>query len=471
MSKTYSSIITDMRSYIRSLYPSAQTHEGSILNDIVIAAPAREMALLYEKNTLISRDQSIATATQAGLEKWGSNLNKYQKPAIPAIGTVTFFSNTAPTTNITISANTIVSTRSGVGVRAQQFRTIRKVIMYTALAASYLNPTTGKYEISVDVEAMSPGITGIVGAYTIDSIQGTLTGINGVYNLTSTSGGEDFENTSAFSQRLAAAFAGTVLGTVDGYLTEVLANENVTAVSIVSHGDTGRELYNAVDIYYKGSNLRYYTDVFNIPSGVSTTELVFTKQPVVSGSIQTLIYGATGSLIGPVPTYSFVRDSSLYGGSIYGQDKLVFNNPLEASLGTAYIIYTYNVLSEELQNLFTKTNKDLLNVDVLIKAAAAILIDMDLDVTILTGFDSVLVTLDIQNAIALFLDSLDIGEELQMADVAREVLNIGGVDDILLPFATFRSSDSTIVPDSSNNLTIPANSYPVANTITINVVV
>ena len=471
MAKTYSSIITDMRSYIRSIYPSAQTHEGSILNDIVIAAPAREIALLYEKSQLVSEDQSIETATQAGLEKWGSNLNKYQKPAIPATGTVTFFSNTAPTTDVTISANTIVSTRAGVGVKEQQYRTIRKVTMYLALAASYLNPSTGKYEISVEVEAMIPGIDGVVGAYTIDSIQGTLTGITGVYNPTATGGGEDFESTSAFAQRLAGTFTGNILRTEDGYLTEVLNNKNVTSATLVGHGDTGRELYNAVDIYYKGSNLRYYTDVFSIPAGITTTDLVFTKQPVVSGSIQTLIFGSTGSLIGPVPTHSFVKDESVYGGSIYGQDKLVFTPYLSPSLGTAYIVYTYNALSEELQNLFTKTNKDLLNVDVLIKAATVILIDIDLDVTILSGYDPVVVTLEIQNAVAAFLDSLNIGEELQMADVAREVLNITGVDDVLLPFSTFRSSDSTIVPDEHNNLTIPSNGYPAANNININTVV
>ena len=471
MSKTYSNIIADMRSYIRGIYPSAQTHEGSILNDIVIAAPARELALLYEKNQLVSEDQSIETASQSGLEKWGSNLNKYQKPAIPATGTVTFFSNTAPTTDITIAANVIVSTRAGVGVTAQQFRTIRKVVMYNVLSPSYLNPSTGKYEISVEVEAMVPGTEGVVGAYTIDSIQGTLIGVNGVYNATATSGGEASETTTEFSQRLASTFTGTILGTEDGYLTEVLANENVVSATVVGHGDTGREFYNAVDIYYKGNNLRYYTDVFNIPQGITTTDLVLTKQPVISGSIQTIIYGSTGSIIGPVPTHTFVRDTSLYGGSIYGQDKLVFSPALSPNLGTAYVVYTYNALSEELQNLFTKTNKDLLNVDVLVKAATQILIDMDLDVTILSGYDPVVVTLEIQNTIAVFLDSLDIGEELQMADVAREVLNVAGVDDVLLPFTTFRSSDSTILPGADNNLVIPSNAYPTANIINVNTVV
>lgn len=471
MGKTYSTIISDMRSYIRSIYPSAQTHEGSIINDIVIVAPARELALLYERTDIISQDQSVETASSTGLAKLGGNINKYQKPAIPAIGIVTFFTNTAPTIDITIPANTVVSTRAGVGVIEQRFRTLKKVTMYKSLASAYLNGDTGKYEISVEVEALTPGIQSIVGAYTIDSIQGPLTGIDGVYNASSTSGGEDFENETTFAARLATAYSGTILGTEDGYLTTVLENDNVTSATIVGHGETGREEYNAIDVYYKGTNIRPYTDVLTIPKGVSISELVFTKQPVISGSILAVVYGSTGSLIGPVPSYSFVRDSSLYGGSIYGQDKLQFSSSLESSLGTIYVIYSYNALSEELQNLFTKTNKDILDTNILIKQAVAVAIDIDLDVTVLSGFDPILVTLEIQNTIAAFLDSQAIGQELQMADVAREVLNVSGVDDVLLPFSTFRSSDSTILPDSGNNLAIPSNGYPITGTINIATVV
>lgn len=471
MSKTYSTIISDMRSYIRGEYPSAQTHEGSILNDLVIAAPAREMAILYERTTLISEDQSIETASQAGLAKIGSNINKYQKPALPSTGIVTFFSNTAPTFNIGIPANTIVSTRSGVGFTEQRFRTLKAVTMYQALAGSYLNGNTGKYEISVDVEALTPGIESIVGAYTIDSIQGPLTGIDGVYNASATAGGEDFENEETFAARIASTFSGTILGTEDGYLTEVLLNENVTSATVVGHGETGRELYNAVDIYYKGTYIKPYTDVIALPEGVDIDTVVFNKQPVISGSIQTVAFGSTASIIGIVPTWTFQKDTSLYGGSIYGQDALKFSGILEPSLGTVYIIYSYNALSETLQNVFSKTNKDLLDVDILIKAATEIPIDIDLDVTVLSGYDPILVTLDIQNTVAAFLDSLAIGDELQMADVAREVLNIAGVDDVLLPFSTFRSSDSSILPDSDNNLTIPSNGYPTTGTINISTVV
>jgi len=469
--KSYSTIIDDMRNYITALYPSAQTHEGSIINDVVIAAPAVELADAHAKATLISEAQSLETAKQDGLAKIGSNFNKFQKPSLPATGIVTFFTRTSPTFDIVIPANTVVTTRAGIGITEQKFRTLKKVVLYQALAGAHLNGETGLYEISVDIEALSPGASSVVGSYTIDTLQGTVTGIDGVYNNNATSGGKDFEDETTFASRLASTFTGIALGTEDGYLTEVLNEDTVTAATVVGHGATGRETQNAVDIYYKGIKVQTYTDVFAVPEGVDIRDFVFTKQPVISGSILAVVFGSTGSIIGSANPYSFVKDEGVYGGSIYGLDKLSFQDPLDTTYGTVYVTYSYNALSEDLQTVFSKTNKDLLDVDVLVKTATAIFIDMDLDITLLSGFDSVYVSLEIQNNIAVFLDSLTIGEELQMADVAREILNTAGVDDVLLPFSTFVATDGSLSPNAANNLAIPANGYPAVGTITINTVI
>lgn len=467
MSKSYSTIVQSMRDYIKAIYPSAQTHEGSVLDDIVIAVPSRELSQLYEKVDLVSEAQSIETATQDGLEKLGSNVNKFQKSAIPATGIVTFFSSTAPTFDITIPANTVVSTRGSAGVIPKKFRTLRKVVMYKVLAGSYLNSSNGKYEISAAIEALTPGQNGVVGARAVDAIQGSITGIEGVYNASATSGGEDFESEQDFAQRIAAAFTGNILGTEDGYLSEALAIDEITSATVVGHGNTGRDIMNAVDIYYKGSRMSTYTDIFTVPQGVLISEVVLTKQPVVVDTVTTLIYGNTGSIIGVSPAWSLVKDTGVYKGSIYGLDKIEFSGELVASLGTVYVTYSYNSLSEVLQNIFTKTNKDLLDISILVKEASAISIDIDLDVTVLAGFDTLLVASAIQDVVASFLDGLSIGQELQTADVAREVLNTPGVDDVLLPFTLFRASDGSILPNASNNLVIPSDSYATAGTITI----
>lgn len=466
--KTYSTIVDDMRSYITSWYPSAQTHEGSIINDIVIAAPAVELAAAHVKASLISDAQSIETAKQDGLAKIGSNFNKFQKPSIPAVGIITFFTRTTPTIDITIPANTVITTRSGIGITEQQFRTIRTVTMYQVLAGSHLNASTGLYEISVDIEALTPGVSGVVGSYSIDTIQGTITGIDGVYNNLATSGGKDFEDETTFASRLASTFTGISLGTEDGFLTEVLLEDDVTTATVVGHGLTGRETQNAVDIYYKGIRVQAYTDVFPVPEGVEISDFVLTKQPVISGSILAVVFGSSASVVGPANPWSFVKDSGVYAGSVYGTDHISFAAPLDAVYGTVYVTYSYNALSEDLQTIFSKTNKDLLDVDILVKAAVTVFIDIDLNITLLPGFDSVYTSLEIQNNIAIFLDSLGIGEELQMADVAREILNTPGVDDVLLPFSTFVASDGSLSPNANNNLDIPANGYPAAGTITIN---
>jgi len=107
---------------------------------------------------------------------------------------------------------------------------------------------------------------------------------------------------------------------------------------------------------------------------------------------------------------------------------------------------------------------------VLVKWATEIPVDLTITIKVLPGYDQNTVITNIQQAIALFFSELNIGEEIQQADVAREILNVNGVDDLLLPFNTFKSHDNIITPNSFNNLVIPFNSYIVANIITINVI-
>ena len=467
MKKTLADIIQSMKDYITPLYPTADVSEGSMISDINIVAPSKELAKMYDQNERVSLDQSIDTASEDGLDMWGLNLNAIRKSAIPATGNIIFYSDNAPTSDIAIAAGTIISTRPTTGVTPVRFRTIRTVNMFASLASTYLNSDTGKYEISTEIEAVTAGKTGVVGTENINTIISPVTGITGCYNASPTAGGKDSETLDEYRRRLALLWRGSVLGTTDGLLSEVLSNDNVLDAVLTSGSDSEREVLGAVDIYIKGSVSQQNIDVVEIVPGDNITELVLSKQPVLDDGTQTIIYGASGSVTPPASV--IVKDTAANAGSIYAQDKIVWNTALPDDSVSVFVTYSYNSLVTTLQDIFTKTTKDVENMNILIKEAVEIPIDVTLNIRVSSGFDSTSVSLDVQDAIAEFFSEITIGEEVQQADVARVVLNVSGVDDVLLPFPYFKSTDQTVVPNTFGNLEIPADSYAAAGTILINI--
>ena len=463
------SVINAMALNITSSFPKADVSEGSILSDIVILPPSQEIAKCYDQDQRTSDNQALSTASEDGLAIHGSNLNKPRLPAITAKGTITFFTYTAVVSDITIPAGSIVGTSSGTNTPQIQFRTTQTAIMYAVISSSYLNAQTGLYEIEVAIECTTPGITGVVGAQTINTIVNTVSGISGCYNTSATNGGSDIEDKEDYRQRLGTAWQGNSICTDNGILSIVLSQPGVEDAIIVGHGQSPRNEFGAIDVYVKGTQPAQYIDSFLINTITPQQYFVTTKQPLLTTGLQTIIYAATGSVAPPL--YSVQKDTTLYGGSVFAQDKVYWVTPLPAILGSVYITYTYNSLIETLQSFFNNTSADIENANLLIKWANEIGIDITITIKVLSGYDSLNVTFDIQDAIALFFDSLSIGAQVQQADVARVVLNVAGVDDAKLPFDLFQSSDGSILPDSFGDLNIPASSYAVTGNVIINPVV
>jgi hypothetical protein len=332
-----------------------------------------------------------------------------------------------------------------------------------------LNPNTGKYEITTEIEAITAGSIGNVAQNTLNTLIGALVGIDGCYNANSTTNGVDTENIEVFRRRLSLEVQGNTIGTPDGFLTIVLQNPSVGDAILVGNGNTLRDVSGAVDIYIKGVTPTQYNDSYDISLLSDPSQLIFTKQPIYLAGVQTVIISNTGSV--STPSFTFVQDSGSLGGSIYAQDKLVWATPLDPSLGTVYINYSYNSLPETLQNQFAQTNFNVLNTDLLVKSANQILIDITTSVKILPGFDNTYVALQIQSNIAEYLDSLQIGATISQSGIALIILQTPGINDVLLPFTSFSGNNGLITPDSFGDLDIPSNSYAEAGDIVINVVV
>jgi len=466
MLRTFQEIYTSMKNFIRSKNPTIDLSEGSIANDIFISAPSQEIAKLYEESNIVSQSQSLLTASDSGIDTMGENLSILRKSSRRASGIVKFFTRTSPVTDVTILAGTIISTPSIDGKDGIQFIVTNTVYMYATLAASYLNTTNGVYEISASVEAVRAGISGVVGPQTITKIVTSVSGIDGCYNDEATTGGLDVESTGNLKIRIASKWRGNTIGVADGYLSEVLNYPGVEDGVEFGGIATGREDLGPVDVYIRGNTVTQAQDTFISFSNYSN--LIFSKQPVIDTASIT-IFSSGGGLIDP-SLYTFVKDGGAYAGSINGQDKIEWNTVLTSGSGSLLVNYSYNSLIYDLQNYFADPSRNVQNSNLLIKQASEILIDMEFNIKISSGYDTTSVTTEISSQLAIFLDSLSIGALIRQSDIAEIILAISGVEDLQLPLIKLQSADGSIVPDSFDNLQLTNKSYAVLGSLIINTI-
>lgn len=467
MARTFKNIVDAMVAYIKSVKPTLDTSEGTITNDVIISAPSQEISKIYTELDITSQSQSLLLAPDSAVEELGANLGLVRKGARQAKGYVKFFTTSTPTSDIVIAAGTVVSTVPTSSNVGQRFMTTVTTTMYTSLAATYLNTSTNTYEIEIPVIAVNPGVDSVVGSQTITSLITPIPGINGCYNVGATTGGSDEEDIEIFRSRVATKWKGSSIGTIAGLLSDVLTySDDIIDAVVVGHDQVQRIDAGAIDIYIKGNRNTSYQEAFTTFDNAYST-LVLYKQPVIDTSAISIILSESG--IVSTNTYSLVKDTGLYKGSVEGQDSIVWTTAPPSSSGSLTINYSYNSLVEDLQIYLSRSDKLIQNVDPLVKWADEIAIDVTVSIKVLSGYDQNTVITNIQNEIALFFNNLNIAQEVQQADVAKVILEVVGVDDLLLPFTVFRSSDLTVTPNAFNNLTIPTNSYATAGTITINI--
>ena len=463
--RNFTVIVQAFKDFIRGKNATAELSEGTYTKDVVIDAPAKEFDKFYTRADQVSNEQSIATASEVGLEIIALNFSKVRKGARRSVTIVNFFRTPAPTSDITISAGTTVSTPLSDASNGIQFQTVQTVTMNAALALSYFNTNTGKYGISVEVQAVNAGVSGNVGVNTITTVKDGISGIEGVYNPFSASGGLDQETTTQLQTRLADSLASISVGTLAGFKSFVLGQDAVEDVLVVGQGATGRTEIGSVDIYVKGKEYRNNQDEFFDAFG-PYPDFVFTKQPVIPDSLSSILSSGGGIL--PTGTGVLVKDTGAYGGSTLAQDKLHWTASVPATSGSIIVSYQYNGLVEDLQSLIQTENQNVVNSQTLVKWATEVPINVTVSVRILVGFTGSDVVSLVTEAISTFLNGFSIGQEVQQSDIIREILNTPGVDDALVPLTVFQSEDGSIIMNAFQNLTIPQTAYASAGNVVIN---
>ena len=422
---------------------------GTVETDLGVEALAQVLGDLYaEIDTTrgqVSLDPTYYTDTAADQIALAYNITR--NPAVKATGSVTFGALTAPSANnpIIIPTGTLVQGKASNSSSPLSYVTTQEG---SITSSSVLNPNTGYYEVTVSIEAVTPGTSGNLGIGYINQLSTSISNITSVYNKNALINGKDTETTQSLLQRVLLKMQGRNLNTKQGLKAWTLEHAYVDQCLVISPNDEySIRGPGGVDVYIKGMTALSYTQVVD----QITNSVVLEKQPVVydpngaSDQIIVIIAGESYDLDSGI--FTFVKDNdTIYQNSDKAKDKIVFTTEglLQLQNVSSYtIIYSYNALLEELQNDIESEENALLTGDILFRDTNRVYVQMEFGIVVFNGYNKATVINNVKNNIELFVNSMELDEDLRQSDIVNIVENTDGVNYMTLPFLKFCKKGET----------------------------
>lgn len=201
----------------------------------------------------------------AAFEAYASNFGKRRRTGVAAQGEVQFYTKVRPTQSIVVPIGTTVAGGGG------SFTTTRTASISVERLASFFDPVSGRYQVSVAVRATSTGSSGNLGVGQVRTLVSNLGGSMSVINTSAMAGGEDRESNLDLTVRVRNALASVDSGTAWGYLQTAADVAGVVKANVVAAGDplmqrdlneAGEHKGGKVDVWVQGDNIATVTDVF-----------------------------------------------------------------------------------------------------------------------------------------------------------------------------------------------------------------
>lgn len=227
------------------------------------------------KEALLITDENIDQVQDLiddSFTKLAGNVNTSRQTSRKSIGQALFYTRKTPTKDVVINAGGVIETISDENTSPVQFTILADFIMKVADLESYYNPTMGRYETTLDIQALVSGGEGNIDANKIRLVVSGVDSVFGVDNPNETEFGQDIESNASLAQRSLLAFVSVDSGTEAGYLATTLGTPNTQRTRIISAGETlmQRDLdplrlvhtFGMVDIYLQGSSQATVTENF-----------------------------------------------------------------------------------------------------------------------------------------------------------------------------------------------------------------
>jgi len=428
--------------------------------------------LLDDLKTLFSLTSSqLSERIEADVDRIAATYSLSRVEGTEARGYCRFY--TQKSSDLSIPSGTQVSTMTSPVIT---FQTINDIVN---LIPQY-DGTTGLYYIDVAIKCTEVGVKGNLQPNRITKLVTPVPGIVAVNNVLSTTGGSDKETNSVLASRIASKKSGRNLPTRPGYKNLVLGSGLVLDVYVATVKSdptlVTRGSLNAADIFvisyqhptpaqdtisvpaavymYQTRFIPEEQTTYPPPSSETYIEIILSKQPV----LRIVSVERDGSTVDP-SEYSLVKDTGPKSGSVEAYDKLRIPN----TGSSLTITYEYDASIQEIQNLLDHEDNQVVNSNVLARLGTEILIDINLLVSVFSGYDAASVKATIESDLEKFFEGGTtsygevfspklFGEKVDKSDLLRVVLNVEGVDSV--PVDDFEVSYAGIEIVTSLNLSV-----------------
>ena len=432
MARTARQIANSLGQAVQASDPTADLAKGPVF-DLLIAPVAPELAVTEQAaedlRTLASL-QLDRVVTLDEVQAIGTSFGLPQIDGRSATVQQTFYTTTRPTSDLTIQRGSIVGTTDG----SRLFQTVEGATMLATSADQYYVASRRRYELIVACQALAIGTAANLPAFRITRLITRIAGFDGTENRQISQGGTDRQSFTEYLNRIRRKFLGLTPETGGGLISQIFesAPNTITDVSLVYpkdrsifRRDTGRP---AIDAYIIGEDIATGQQRYTAVGG--ETAITLERPPVESVTlVQIDGTSTTGFALVPDPD---VRRA----GTARAVDVLVLTAPLTANQ-IVDISYQYDGTVYELQiNGFDQALQQF-GTDILIRKPVIVPVAIELDITVLSSFDTNRVSDAVQTKLFDFIEaSVFLGSLLPEVIVQAILNDVAGVSSVrLLRFA------------------------------------
>lgn len=401
--------------------------------------------------SLASPDELEAAGFGADIEAICANEGVFRSTGSPSTTTLTLRLDGAPTFDLVLPRGWPFTTPAGV-----VFVTTEAVSMLAASAASYYNPQTDYYEVTVPATSTSTGADTRVGPNQVTRfLRGSA--FTSVTNLDAAVGGADPESLTTLIERYLLAVTGRQLSTAAGLERNTRADfpesESVALVygtdSLLTRAgsDAG-----AVDVWTKGrTELSATDDVVYLGLG---QVLPVSRPPLVSVASVTRASPAATYVEGT--DYEVVFDATGVSASPRATEGVRFlpggTTPVVGE--TITVSYTYDNLPRALQAAAAEPEQAVLGRDPLFRRGIEVPFIHTAQVRFLSGFSPGVVLPLVRVAVLAMFADLSMGASVETSDIQAAARSIPGVDNYYIT----RITRATVATGTSD-VTLGANEF------------
>ena len=437
MAVTKDTLLSLAKKLISSRNNKIDLSSGTVLSDLGVDATAQVLASLSVDIDRVIGQQSLNSEyfTDAEADLFCQPFGLVRKQATQATGTVTFATNELPSVDSPITIP--VGTRVYASPESTSSYYYTTTTSGTLTNSSPLNPNTGYYEVTVNIQAVAPGSAYNVGIGYINGLDGSISGISAVYNKDAVVNGMDIETTAALLDRFILMWRGRNRNTEPGILAWTYENPSVEEAKVIGpNSDFSIRGPGGVDVYIRGTIPASYTQTVTVMS----KEVLLEKQPVIN--MENLYVTVDGiNYTEEDGLFAVVKDTNtIYQGSVDGHDKIVWTvegHEFISHYNSYTITYSYNTLITDVQNEFDTSEDRLITGDILARETYQENVVMEFGITPLTGYDKSATIALVKSNIEAFVNNTPLNTDLKQSDIVAIVEGTDGVSFMELPFLQF----------------------------------